>query len=791
MSTLPTLLIKGNLFPPNGDMSLKKELDEWVPVEYIMNWFKERLSKTGVENRVLVLKSETASGKSTAIPPELYKNFIRGSDSKAGIICTQPRVLTSIENVNEMLKIPSYAKILKLGDTIGWSTKYNKLRPKSVGLLSATIGTLAQELKTSTDEEIMEKYRFILIDETHERDLQTDMTIYMLKNLLRRSATNAKCPFVVLMSATFDPQSFLDYFNVAVATNHIWCKGAPASIEEMWDWNQGRTVNNYTQAAATVVEEIVRKNPDDDPAAGDILIFLPGAAEFTMTKYWLVKLNKKLAEEGAKVFSLLQIDSVAVSTRNIDYMRTLVIPVQDHIVHINGKDYVPSRRVIMSTNVAETGLTLSNLKYSIDAGFNREIEYNPIYNIRGLLTKPAPQSRIRQRRGRVGRKFPGVFYPLYPKYIHERLPELQYPQILIEDISLIMMDIIVEQLKVKRIAGDRDPQFVVSDIDMIDPPTPDAVMSCLEKLYNLGYISLKAPPYDADLHAFISAPEDDAPRFSITKLGALAATFTMLTPETTRMILAAYSWGCSVLDVITIGAYLLIESKSFSAMPDTVSDNPKRLLINWLQVYKDGLPGAIITSKDILYKIRLLMADDFIHGVILFNAVKYIASQSSAKKSANKLQKWCTQCNISHKACLDLIKVRDDIIEQMLAAGFEIFAGEENALSKATSDTFVDTITRLKYCIYDGYRGNLLTKDGQNYKTSTNLTVATPKLFHEDERKVAEKSEYKFVLGVAPDVLIFHELSLKYNRVSSMYDVITDRVSAMDGFVSVDTDFAV
>ncbi len=127
----------------------------------------------------------------------------------------------------------------------------------------------------------------------------------------------------------------------------------------------------------------------------------------------------------------------------------------------------------------------------------------------------------------------------------------------------------------------------------------------------------------------------------------------------------------------------------------------------------------------------------------------------------------------------------------MLAAGFEIFAGEENALSKATSDTFVDTITRLKYCIYDGYRGNLLTKDGQNYKTSTNLTVATPKLFHEDERKVAEKSEYKFVLGVAPDVLIFHELSLKYNRVSSMYDVITDRVSAMDGFVSVDTDFAV
>jgi HrpA-like RNA helicase len=75
---LPTLLIKGKLYPPNGDPEWKKELDEWVPIEYVINWFKTRLGKTGIENRVLVFKSETASGKSTLFGPELYKALVRG-----------------------------------------------------------------------------------------------------------------------------------------------------------------------------------------------------------------------------------------------------------------------------------------------------------------------------------------------------------------------------------------------------------------------------------------------------------------------------------------------------------------------------------------------------------------------------------------------------------------------------------------------------------------------------------------------------------------------------------------
>ncbi len=792
-------MIKGKLAPPDGDQKRKRELDEWVPVEYITEWFRSRLSKVGIENRVLILKSETASGKSTALPPEIYKSLVMGR-SDAGIICTQPRVMTAIENVMEMLK--HYSKILRLGDTIGWSTKFNKLRMTSVGLLSATIGTLAQQLRTLTDEELITKYRYILIDETHERDLQTDMTIYMLKNLLMRNQNNINCPFVVLMSATFDPQSFLDYFGVPLLTNFIWCVGETAGFDEMWDWNDGRTVNNYPQAAAQVVERIIRAAPGEDSARADILIFLPGAAEFKETERWLVKLNERLAGEDQRlVFSPLQIESIAVQTRNRDFMWTIYVPVSEQEVKIGGKTYVPTRRVIMSTNVAETGLTLDNLKYVIDAGFNREIEYNPVLGIRGLITKPAPKSRIKQRKGRAGRKFRGVFYPLYPRFIHDKLPDLQFPQILIEDISAIMMDIVGEQLKVKRLAGDHDPQFSVADIDMIDVPSPDALAACIEKLYTLGLITMKAPKWSQDLDELLaesstserSLVDDSGPglRFGISKLGALAGRLSMMAPESARMILSAYYWDCSVLDMITIAAYLSLDGKNFVHKNEAAASGPPPVAyINWQAVYKDGLP-SFFGAKNMLFKVRLLILDDFIHGAILLNAIKYVLSSAEPKRAINALRSWCDSNSISYKACIDLIRARDEIIDQFIGAGLDVFAGERHSISNTSDHDFMTVITKIKHCIYDGYRNNLLVRHGTEYRTTNGVRVVNPKMFQENEKRMAEERALGFALKTMPNVVVYRELSLKYNRKTSVYDVVVDRVSTMDGFVSIDPDFSI
>jgi HrpA-like helicases len=799
---LPTLKLKGRLYPPNGDPKLKKQLDEWIPIDYIIDWFRQRLHKTGIENRVLILRAETASGKSTLFPPELYKAFVR-SNGGPGIICTQPRVITAIENVNEMLK--HYSDVLRLGETVGWSTKFNKLRPQKTGLLSATIGTLAQQLRVMTDEEIISRYRFILIDETHERDLQTDITIMMLKQLLLRHAGEPRCPFVVLMSATFEPEPFLRYFGLDLMKNYIWITGETVGFDEMWDWNSGRVVEDYTKSAAALVEKIVREAPNEDPEMADILIFMPGKKEFSETRKHLMAVNDRLVADSLRPVSILEIDSESVRTRDADYQLALYIPSKEHKVMIRGRQYTPGRRCIISTNVAETGLTLPNLKYVIDAGYNREVEFNPVYGVQGLITKPAPKSRIRQRRGRAGRKFRGVFYPLYPRDIYEKLPDFQLPQILINDISSVLLDIINEQLRAKTLAGDRDPEFSIEHMDMLNPPTPDALAAGLEKLYVLGYIAPRSKwrwfPHDlshesklAEIKSMLSHDGQAAVdigaqkvRFGLTGLGLIARNLPAMPPEISRMILAAYSWGCSVLDMITIGAYLMIDPKSFVATVPGSSPAP----INWDNVYRSGFPGFMV-SKNMYYKIRVLTGDEFMDGLILYNALKSMISNINLGAAIGSIFAWCKHNNISYSACLEMIKLRDEIIEQMLSNGMNVFLHESSSLWNATEDTIMDIITRIKYCIYDGFRMNLLTKVGTEYRTEMGLVVETPRLIlHDKESAVfAEFSGLEFLTKLRPQNLLYSQLKLKLDRRTNMYSVVAERVCMLDGFVTPDRKFS-
>ena len=803
MSALPTLMIKGKLVSPDNDTVQQRILNEYIPYEYILEWFRTRLTLIGVENRVLILKSETASGKSTLLPPKIYEAFIHGKGNVPGIICTQPRVLTAIENVSQM--VANYGS-LRLGKTIGWSTQHNKFRPESFGLLSATVGTLTQQLKTMTDEALMKKYRFILIDETHERDLQIDLTICMLKSMLMRLRNNPSCPFVVLMSATFEPESFLKYFsNVSMNNassvskfpitnngNFIWCRGEAAGFDEMWDWNQGRTVNNYPSAVAEIVEKICTEGKDEDPLRADILIFLPGKAEFKETARVLEIVNAKLATAGVGVFSLLQIDGDAVK-RNSRDNRYLNVPVREHETIIGSKTYAPTRRLILTTVVAETGLTLNNLKYVIDSGYNRETEYNPILGINALLTKPIPQSRMKQRRGRAGRKFKGVFYPLYPQYIYDKLQVQQFPQILTADITPIILDIIFEQLRAKMSAGDHDPTFDINNIDLVDVPSPDALIAAVEKLYAIGFITLNAPkwpgPTLADAKSIIdndvsgANAVSGATRLGFTRMGAIAAVVASptLTPEALRMFFAAYSWGVEITDIVTIIAYCNLDPHiSLAAPADVVAGTKKapRPTADWNKIYSHGLIIKIEPAK-----MRLMVVDEFIDGIILFNAAK---NNCIGDDPLANLERWCKQCRISMEFVMGFIAERDSLLEHLLANEFNIFTRTKKLVDVPAGE-ITEYVTRIKHCIYDGYRNCTLVYDPvvNKYKSSNGVLVLPPKLLHAEPENIVAKVAPK----VKPKYILTTRLGTKYNRENDIYDVVTGPVSVLDGFVAPDLEF--
>lgn len=803
--SLPTLLLKGNLRDINDNKENQAKLDKYIPVEYIMEWLQERLNLSGPKNKILVLKSETASGKSTTLPPWIYKTFMRtysnsgGAIGNAGMAITQPRVLTAINNVKVIVKYND--TLLKVGKNIGWSTKFNKLHPQETAIISMTVGTLTQQLKVLTDDEIISKYRFILLDEVHERDLNLDLAISMLKGLVYRNKDKPECPFIILMSATFAHEPLLRYFGVG-DDNFIWVTGRTAPIEEMWDWNDGKSVDNYTTAAVQVVKRICDSGIDDNPASNDIIIFLPGSKEIKLVANKLMELNSKLDQK----LSVLKLDSATVSSGGPEYKLITEIPVYKHKVYINnsndGNTYIPFRRCILSTNVAETGVTLENLRYVIDAGFNRETEYNPIYGTNMLITKPAPQSRIRQRRGRAGRKLPGVFYPLYTREVYDQLQVEQYPQILTNNISEYMLTIINEQLRVKTmnnisISKDNNLSFDISTLDMLDLPTPDALHQNLELLYTIGFITNNAQPWNVDMEQMVRA--QPASSFGLSRLGAMAVQFNGTPPESIRMIQAAYFWKCSILDTITIATWLKYRRKDFFYLPRKFigkdsSQQPHNC--NWFAVFKDSISRRIY-SEHVLFRARLTIADDFIFGIFMFSAIKYQIANHTPRDAIEKLMHWCEYNYISYPMCIKFLRDRDELIEQMITMGVEIFRNEEYSYANVEPEDFMELMTKLKYCIYDGYRNNVLTRvesaHGDRYYTKQGLMVKVPSMFAEDEVNKFERERYKFAYESLPQHMLYSGLTIDQVKDSPTgeCEIKVDKISALDGFISYDNNFAI
>jgi HrpA-like RNA helicase len=277
---LPTLLVKGNLkatkwSPPQS------ELDDIVPIDYIMDWFDKRTPKSygasthadSVADRILIVHSSTGSGKSTLMPAELFHRFY--DRTRKNIAITQPRRLTAMDipknqiapfNTAEKLKeIGKSTRIpLKMGDNIGFQTGSETRRPIR-GLIFMTVGIIMQQMNIMSDEDFMNKYSHIIIDEAHERSTDTDTALFSLKKFIERNYKNSQCPFLIVTSATFDAEKYANYLLNSIPKkerhdNIIYVKGLTYPIEEHFlDYDS----SNYLQSAVDTVTKIHVEHPDD------------------------------------------------------------------------------------------------------------------------------------------------------------------------------------------------------------------------------------------------------------------------------------------------------------------------------------------------------------------------------------------------------------------------------------------------------------------------------------------------------------------------------------------------
>jgi HrpA-like RNA helicase len=835
---MPTLLEPGNLVPQKWhDAKERQRIKTMPPIQWLMEYFEARISPIknvmplvrplGLGSRVTVLKSGTGSGKSTTIPVKLFDTFFERI--RKNIAITQPRVLTAVDIPFQIMQ---YNKHIKLGENIGYQTGAISKKPVK-GMTFMTTGTLLQQLKVMTDEDIMRKYSFIIIDEVHERSIDVDSTLYYLKQFLSRNWNNSSCPLVILMSATFDPNVFMKYFKCP-KENYIQVTGSTYPIEKHFSKFD---ISDYLNYAVDITEKIHIDNIadiDEDKTFRDILIFVNGGAEMKTIIDKLHKLNtdilgksvseiqahstqqikkyggKEIAKKVKPTYYLapIALTSEGFAKGGKDYrdlfsnIRTVQVGIYKFstdsygnlVRELETKTYVkPSRRVIVATNVAETGVTIDTLGYCIDTGFVNSAEFNPNFNCSLILKKNITKAASEQRRGRVGRKAPGTWYGLYTEDTWKTFLENQFPDIIVSDISQALLSIIIGETGTELLeqdVGARDPDcfqmnqfdqkwyklihkkpFMAGSLDFIQYPSSDSISSGTEKLYGLGFIDHEYKP---------------------TLFGYYAAKFRKLKLENIRMILAGYSTGANILDLITIACCLEIGTIGFGI---------KR---------KKYIPRNVLKLSDEVnnYYYKLLIADEFIEYLFIWHDFMMVTGKVGdllEKKSErgvlsnvplNYLPKWCEENNFKLDGLMAVVELRDEIIENMLMIGLNpYFNGMDlprglynlvHILERNLSEGMSE-IKKMKMSIYEGYRANLCVCniETQRYINRQNCHVELESKIIKPIGEMNDEIQQK-----RPQKIIVSQIMVSENPFEKgMYIFKGGDVSVMDGFVDIDREF--
>lgn len=436
-------------------------------------------------HQVVIVAGETGSGKSTQLP----KLCLAAGRGTAGLIGhTQPRRVAArsiADRVAEELGV-------EVGGAVGCTVRFHdRVGPDTV-IRVMTDGILLAELQRDRD---LRRYDTLIIDEAHERSLNIDFLLGMLRELLPRRPDLT----LVITSATIDTERFAAHFSAA--------DGTPAPIVTVG----GRTYpveiryrppdedSDVVQAVCEAVDDLIHEAP------GDVLVFLSGERE---------------------------IHDTADALRRLDITGLDVLPLYARLSSVEQhRIFTPhqGRRVVLATNVAETSLTVPGIRSVIDAGTARVSRYSRRLKVQRLPIEPVSQASANQRAGRCGRLGPGVCIRLYSQEDFDQRPAFTEPEILRTNLASVMLQMLAIGL------GD------VASFPFLEAPDRASISDGAAVLVELGAVE--------------PAARGEAAR--LTRVGRRLARLPV-DPRLGRMILEAERKDC-LREVLVIAAALSIQ----------------------------------------------------------------------------------------------------------------------------------------------------------------------------------------------------------------------------------------
>eukprot|EP00727_Mastigamoeba_balamuthi_P012192 m51a1_g7596 putative atp-dependent rna helicase dhx8 (652) ;mRNA; f:224239-227355 len=564
-------------------MSTRQEIDRQrkeLPIYYA----RDALLHEVAVHDALVVVGETGSGKTTQLPQYLAETAVCGD----GVVAvTQPRRVAAVTIARRVAEEAG----VELGQEVGYRVRFEDVTSGRTQLLYMTDGMLLREAMVDPT---LSKYSVIILDEAHERTLHTDILFGLVRRVQKARPGSVK---VIVMSATLDADLFANYFQAKV----VYIAGRQFPVDILYT---PVPEPDYLDAALVTALQI----HVDEPIGGDILVFLTGQEE-------IESLEKMLNERAARL-------------KLVGAPELIVCPIFSALssdVQMRAFERAPqgSRKVILATNIAETSITISGVRYVVDCGLVKARGYNSKIKIESLMVVPVSKAQARQRAGRAGREAPGKCFRLYTEEVFMGLKENTVPEIKRCNLSTVV-------LQLKALGVDD-----VFSFEYMDAPPADSIKRAFELLLCLGAL---------DKQGHLADP-----------LGKRMAMFPV-DPTFAKVLITSADYGCSE-EALTVVAMLSIESPFFAGGSRS--------------------SGESKGSRERADASRARFCSPEGDHITYLSLYKEYAAQKTSQKKVH----WCRQCGVDYKTMAKVESVREQLAEYYKSIGLPLVScGDSGSL---------------------------------------------------------------------------------------------------------------
>lgn len=435
---------------------------------------KEELVNVIFSNKVTLVTGETGSGKSTQIVQFVLDELSQKGNFESKIICTQPRRISTIGLAERI----SEERCLKLGEETGYVIRGENVTLNQTRLLLVTTGILLRMLQaylnpTTNASSMFDNLEFIFIDEVHERSVDSDFLLNILKKII------GKLPKlkIVLMSATINPEIFIKYFPMKVNTIHI--EGRTFPIQDVY---LDAILSDLDYSMSTYDDQVIKPKADSQ-------FFKSGKLNYDLIAKLCAFIDKKLQSEGNKGSILVFLPGIMEINQCIkkieeqfrkECQKLWCLPLHSALSSKDQKrvfQMAPygSRKIVVSTNIAETSITIPDCVVVVEAGKSKSVFFDPQANTTRLVENWCSRAEMAQRRGRSGRIQSGTCYHLYTKETESSVLAQPIPEI--RRTRLENLFLVIKAMGIKNVS-----EFLRDGLDPPEEQSLDKAKSLLEEI---------------------------------------------------------------------------------------------------------------------------------------------------------------------------------------------------------------------------------------------------------------------------------------------------------------------